>query len=452
MSTIIHQPPHLREASDTIFALSTAPGKAGVAIIRVSGSQAESTIRALSGPTPEHRVASLRTLKTPQTGEIIDQALVLYFQAPQSFTGEDVAEFHIHGSRAVILHMLEVLGGLPGLRMAGPGEFTKRAFIHGQMDLTQVEGLSDLIEAETRVQQKVALRQMKGELHELYQSWRKKLIEAMAQLEAFIDFPDEDLPEDLTNKLTNDIANLQEAVRGHLHDGRKGERLRDGLYVAIIGAPNVGKSSLLNYLAQRDVAIVSHRAGTTRDVLDIHLDIGGFPLMLADTAGLRETTDDIEIEGIRRARERVDMADYTIALFDATTPTPDSETLALVDDDTICVFNKVDLCDTPPTLEGREAIAVSIKEKEGLHHLMDALQQKAEAMMMPSHAPMITRQRHRQALTHCLDALDMFTLDKPIELAGEDLRHAAHQLGSIIGVIGVEDILDELFQTFCIGK
>lgn len=439
---------------DTIFAISTPSGKSGVAIIRVSGPHVPNIMTSLAGdPLPENRYATLRALHAPWTGELIDQALVLYFKGPHSFTGEEVCEFQIHGSKAVKEHLLEVLGTFDNTRMAEPGEFTRRAFLNGVMDLTQVEGLSDLIESETRVQQQVALRQMKGELHDLYQTWRQQLIDIMARLEAFIDFPDDDLPEDLVADMEEQLISMTHALHNHTQDGRRGERLREGLYVAIIGAPNVGKSSLLNYLAQRDVAIVSHRAGTTRDVIEIHLDIGGYPIILADTAGLRETSDEIEVEGIRRARERVDMADYTIALFDATKSELDEETWKLVNDRTLCVINKIDLCNAvPDTVLGKKMIPVSVKEKNGLDILMKELKKKAEELLMPTQNPMITRERHRQALVRCLEALKQVHFDKPIELVGEDLRYASQQLGIIIGKIGVEEILDELFSKFCIGK
>lgn len=437
----------------TIFALATAPGKAGVAIIRISGPKAGGALTTLTrSPLPSPRYAQYVRLIHPETQELLDEAVALWFPGPKSFTGEDVVELQIHGSRAVISTLMQLLTTFPGLRLAEPGEFSRRAFMHGKMDLTRAEGLADLIDAETTMQAQQALRQLGGELQQLYDGWRSALLSTLAFIEAYIDFPDEDLPPEVIAEVTEGVNALKNAIRLHINDKQRGEKLREGLYAVIIGAPNAGKSSLINMLAKRDVAIVSHIAGTTRDIIEVHLNMGGYPLIVADTAGLRESNDVIENEGIKRAVERANQADLKIALFEAGKE-PDMATLALIDSSTVIAINKIDnnkaLVDT---VNGIPAIPISLTQKLGLDRLLATLEEHVSNRLSPSHDPVITHARYRQHLQDCLKALDYFDLNKDIELAAEDLRMAARQIGRITGTIDVEQILDKIFSSFCIGK
>ena len=438
----------------TIFALATAPGRAGVAVVRVSGPETALVLKAFTGNDSfRPRVASLRTLRDPRTAEALDDALVLWFPGPRSFTGEDVAELHLHGGRAVVAGVVEALSALPGLRVAEPGEFTRRAFENGKLDLTAAEGLADLVDAETSAQRRQALRQMEGALGQVYEGWRERLTRALAHIEAEIDFPDDDLPTAVADAVRPVLDTLAAEIRAHLEDGRRGERLRDGLHIAIVGAPNAGKSSLLNALARREAAIVSARAGTTRDVIEVHLDLGGFPVVLADTAGLREAAgDEIEEEGIRRALDRAARADVKIAVFDATAPL-DATTRGLIDADTVVVLNKTDV--TPAgdvEVDGVPALPVSAHTGAGLRDLEERLAAFSADRMAGTGAPALTRARHRIALEECRVALAR-ALTAPLpELAAEDVRLASRALGRITGRVDVEDLLDVIFRDFCIGK
>ncbi len=437
----------------TIFALATAPGRAGVAVVRVSGPETPLALKALlESGLPHPRVAGLRTLRDPRSGEVLDQGLVLWFPAPRSFTGEDVAELHLHGGRAVVAGVVEALASLPGLRVAEPGEFTRRAFENGKIDLTAAEGLADLVDAETSAQRRQALRQMEGVLGQLYEGWRQRLTRTLAHIEADIDFPEEDLPTGVADAVRPGLERLVAEIMAHLHDNNRGERLREGLHIAIVGAPNAGKSSLLNALARRDAAIVSARAGTTRDVIEVHLDLGGFPVVLADTAGLREAGDDIEEEGIRRALDRAARADVKIAVFDATQPL-DATTRGLIDANTIVVLNKADMAVIGLTdVDGVPAHAVSARTGIGLPALEECLAVFSADRMAGTGAPALTRARHRTALEECCEALTR-SLAAPLpELAAEDVRLASRALGRITGRVDVEDLLDVIFRDFCIGK
>ncbi|NYZ13100.1 tRNA uridine-5-carboxymethylaminomethyl(34) synthesis GTPase MnmE [Azospirillum sp. RWY-5-1] len=441
--------------SVTIFALATAPGRAGVAVVRVSGPAAGDALRALTGrPLPRPRMATLVRLADPVGGETLDDALVLWFPAPRSFTGEDVAELHLHGGRAVVAGVIEALGSVPGLRPAEPGEFTRRAFENGKFDLTAAEAVADLVHAETAAQRRQALRQMAGALGTVYEGWRSRLLRALAHLEADIDFPDEDLPGGVPDAVRPVIEALAAEVAAHLDDRGRGERLRDGIHVAIVGAPNAGKSSLLNALAGREAAIVSARAGTTRDVIEVHLDVGGFPVVLADTAGLREATDEIEEEGIRRALDRADRADVKLAVFDGTSwPALDEATLRLIDRDSIAVVNKVDVSGpVSGILAGQPLVAVSARTGAGLRSLEERLATFADERLAGSGTPALTRARHRSALEECHGALLRSLSAVLPELAAEDVRMAARALGRITGRVDVEDVLDVIFRDFCIGK
>lgn len=441
--------------SDTIFALASAPGRAGIAVVRVSGPAAGETLRRLCGSIPAPRRASLRALADPESGEILDRGLVLWFPGPRSYTGEDLAELHLHGGRGVVGATLAAVGRLPGLRAAEPGEFTRRAFLNGKIDLTAAEGLADLIAADTEAQRRQALRQLDGELGRLYDDWRQRLLRALARLEASIDFPEEGLPEGLRREVDHDILGVEQGITQHIDDKRRGERLRDGVSVALLGAPNAGKSSLLNLLARRDAAIVSTIAGTTRDVIEIHLDLGGYPVVLADTAGLRAAGDEIEVEGVRRALKRAAAADLKVALFDAAHwPALDESTLGVVDADTLAVVNKCDLKALPADLvvAGRPAAAISVLTGAGIEAFLDRLVTAVAERAGLAEGPSLTRARHRQALGECLACLGRAQRAGAAELKAEDLRLATRALGRITGRVDVEDVLDAIFREFCIGK
>lgn len=441
----------------TIFALASAPGRAGVSVIRISGEAASSALPALSvSPLPAPRQAILRKLRAGD--ELVDEALVIWFPAPKSFTGEDVVELHTHGSPAVVRELMEFLGTLPNFRMADAGEFSRRAFSNGKMDLTSLEGLSDLIDAETKMQKRQAIRQMSGELDRLYESWRAELLAILAKIEAYIDFPDEDIPEEITREIFSTAQKMLLEVNKHLSDPR-GKKLREGLYAVILGAPNVGKSSLMNYLARRDVAIVSNIAGTTRDVIEIQMELAGFPLTICDTAGIRAASDVIEMEGVRRALKSADAADIKLCVFAADEyPQLDGQTLNLVDEDALVVMNKSDLSDISDVkIAGKEAILVSVNTGKGMDRLMNILEAELKKRLETSGFPVFTRERHASELKKCAENLENFMgyANKgaaSIELAAEDLRLAARALGRITGRIEVEEILDNIFKNFCIGK
>jgi len=429
--------------ADTIFALSTASGRSGVAIIRVSGPDAGRALERLSGEAkPAVRLAALRRFRDA-FGEI-DRGLVLWFEGPASFTGEDSAEFHVHGGRAIVEAMLSALAAIPGLRPAEPGEFTRRAVENGKLDLTRAEALADLIDAETEGQRRQALRQYEGVLYGFYESWRTRLIAAVAWAEAAIDFADEEIPEDVFGKARTAIGEIAKEIQGHLDDRRRGELVRDGLNLTVIGNPNAGKSSLVNALARRDVAIVSEVAGTTRDVIEVRLNLGGYLVTLADTAGLRETSDAIESEGVRRALARAEAADLVILLQDGT-----AAKAAAFEDADLVVWNKADL----PWPEPREGLKLSLKTGEGLDALLAALTAKvAQKLEAPAEAPPVTRARHRHALEEAAVALVRAGAATEPELMAEDARLAMRAIGRITGKVDVEDLLDVIFRDFCIGK
>ncbi len=439
---------------DTIFALSSAAGRAGLAVIRISGPGAGAALERLTGAVlPDPRHAARAVLRNPESDETLDDGIVLWFPAPYSYTGEDVAELHIHGGVAVVAAVLDSLAAQPGLRLAEPGEFTRRAFLAGKIDLTAAEGLIDLIDAETAAQRRQALRQADGELGRLYDGWRTRLLALLAHFEAAIDFVDEPIPDSLEREVRRGILSVEDELTQHLDDNRRGERLREGVYIAILGAPNVGKSSLLNLLSRRDAAIVSSTAGTTRDVVEVRLDLQGYPVTLADTAGLRDSGDAIEAEGVRRARDRAAQADLKLVLFDLTA-SPDAASRALIDSDTIVLFNKSDLNDgdMPATGQSAARYAVSVKTGAGIDPFLSALTEAVRERMGPSDTPAITRTRHRSALRDCRDALARAASASQSELAAEDLRLAVRALGRITGAVDVEDLLDVIFRDFCIGK
>jgi len=388
-------------------------------------------------------MASLRRLR--HGGLVLDQALVLWFPGPASYTGEDSAELHLHGGPAVVAAVADALVAL-GARPAEPGEFTRRAFVHGKLDLTAAEGVADLIEAETEAQRRQALRQLEGGLAGRYQGWAGRLARLLARQETFIEFEDEDLPEGLDAAVAEDAAALRDELAAEIAGAARGEALREGLRIAILGAPNAGKSSLLNALAGREAAIVSPQAGTTRDVVEARVVIAGVPVLLADTAGLRETADAIEAEGVRRARAQGQAAELVLAVF-AADVAPDAETLALLEAGALAVVNKADLA--APALAG---IAVSARTGAGLPALLAALEAAVRARAGLSDVASLTRPRHRAALADTIAALDALPQAALPELRAEALRAAMRALGRLTGAMGVEAILDLVFSEFCIGK
>lgn len=443
---------------ETIYAPATPPGRSGVAVVRVSGPGALKSchaVTAMDEQEPAFNKMTLCTICDPVSRETIDQALVVCFQAPSSFTGEDVVEYHLHGSPAVIDALLAVLAQQDSHRMAEPGEFTRRAFENGKLDLTEAEAVADLINAETQLQRQQALAQMGGALSALYERWADRLKTALAYIEAQIDFADEDLPDEMDQKIRPPLEKLQTDIENHLNDNHRGERLRSGINVAVIGAPNAGKSSLVNALARRDVAIVSEHAGTTRDIIEVHLDLGGYPVIVADTAGLRPeqlgegAQDSIESEGIKRALKKAEEADIRLLLFDVTEPEKDEHTAGLDGDYGLVVYNKSDMA---PEKKPEDGLLVSAKNGTGMDALIKALLAAIKTMVGSSEAPALTRKRHREALIACREALARALAAPEAALMAEDVRLAMRALGRITGRVDVEDVLDVIFRDFCIGK
>ncbi|KAM6921967.1 5-taurinomethyluridine-[tRNA] synthase subunit GTPB3, mitochondrial [Xenentodon cancila] len=472
--------------ADTIFALSSGHGRCGVAVVRVSGPASVTALRFMAGLTqrlPSPRTALLRSITDPRSKEVLDRGLVLWFPAPHSFTGEDSVEFHIHGGPAVITAVLQALGSMPGVRPAEAGEFTRRAFQAGKLGLTEVEGLGDLIHAETEAQRRQALRQMSGGLGLLYQDWSHRLKQSLAHVEAFIDFSEDELIEGgVLDQVDSSVCELRAEIVGHLTDERRGERLRSGVQVVIAGATNAGKSSLLNTLCQRPAAIVSPIAGTTRDVVETALDIGGFPVLLSDTAGLRDSSDPVELEGVRRARERLQQADLTLLVVDSVRlPSEVPQAAALLQEHLrhvlpsqeqpdangcLLVLNKTDLLpesqrekldrglrrmsELPPVC------LISCQTNEGLADFLAILHSSVKTLCGDplSGAPTLTQARHRAHLQHCVAALAQYQRyrDTDLALAAEGVRLALTSLGRITGRVGAEEILDIIFKDFCIGK
>ena len=455
----------------TIYALGTpVPSRAhpgALSVIRLSGPRAPEVLVFLTEPRaferghsardpalPEPRRMVVRTLYDPLSGEAIDRGLAVWFEAPNTETGEMMAELHLHGGRAVVSAALEAIGKLGLCRLAEPGEFTRRAFEHGKLDLTEAEGIADLVAAETEQQRRLALQQMDGALHRLYEDWRTLGLATLAHLEAAIDFPDEDLPAGIANQVRDGVVQLQAEIGAHLED-RRGERLREGVHIAIIGPPNAGKSSLLNLLARRDAAIVSETAGTTRDVIEVHLDLGGWPVVLADTAGLRDSGEAIEQEGVRRARARAAGADLRVLVLDASGDWQRGRGALIAATEKwnaardIVVVNKVDLA----AIEGTDIVTLSARSGAGLPELLARLERSVGLLMEDgASAPPLTRARHREALLEAHAALGRALLAPEIALVAEDLRLALRAIGRITGTVRVEELLDVIFRDFCIGK
>jgi tRNA modification GTPase len=453
------------DSSDTIFALSSGRLPAAIAVVRVSGPRAGPALVALARRMPGPREAMLARLRDPgdneSSGEPIDDALVLWFPAPRSETGEDTVEFHLHGGRAVVAALVRALGAIEGLRPAEPGEFTRRAFMNGKLDLTGVEGLADLIGAETEAQRRQAFRQLRGLLGEQAERWRTRLISALALVEAVIDFPDEgDVPHDLVAPARDIAGELYDEIGALLEDRHRGERLRDGLVVAIAGPVNVGKSSIINRLAGRSAAIVSPHAGTTRDVIEVHLDLGGYPVTVLDTAGLRDSADPVEQEGVRRARERAAQADLVLWVVDAAAAelAPPPAGLGAQSPETWVVFNKCDIaqqsCGKAGGYRGHKWLELSAKTGQDFDKLLKMLEEFLAANFSSDHSALITRARHRHLLERCRQALGR-ALAEPEgreDIVAEELRLAARDLGRLTGRVDVEDVLDVIFRDFCIGK
>jgi tRNA modification GTPase len=469
---------HQRE---TIFALSSGRPPAAIAVVRVSGPRAKDAIIALAGRVPEPRHAALRRLKShgddsrgsgPDTPiEPIDDAMVLWFPSPRSETGEDTAEFQLHGGPAVVAAVLSALGGIEGLRPAEPGEFTRRAFENGKLDLTRVEGLADLIGAETEAQRRQAFRQLKGLLGDRAERWRQRLIEALALVEAAIDFPDEGvLAEEVVRPALGIAEGLEQEIRDLLADSNRGERLRDGLTVAIAGPVNVGKSSILNRLAKRPAAIVSPHAGTTRDVIEVNLDLSGFPITVIDTAGIRDTADPVEEEGVRRARARAKDSDLVLWVMDGTRQCPPPPPPELVKPGAAPLWilvNKIDLAGEGMLLNGAEGTAriwggvngycISAYSGASFDDLVSGIAAFARQFFSGgAESGLVTRQRHRAALAECVDALRRAGAEGAglgrEDIIAEELRLAARALGRLVGKVDVENVLDVIFRDFCIGK
>ena len=441
---------------NSIFALASAPGRSGIAVFRLSGNAAGEALALLTGrELPPARVATRAVFRDPTSQNVIDHGLSLWFPGPQSYTGEDVAEFHVHGGRSVREALTNSVLAISGVRLAEPGEFTRRAFESGKMDLTKAEAVADLVEAETEAQRLQALRQLGGALGALYENWRDRLVHASAHMAAWIDFPDEDLPEEVIASVRREIVDLDAEIERHLADGGRGERLRDGIHIAIIGNPNVGKSTLLNMLAGRNAAIVSPQPGTTRDIIEVALDIAGYPVILADTAGLRDGVGEVEQEGVRRAFDRAKSADLKIVMFDRqSSDIRDREVSSLIDDNTLVLFNKNDLepFRTAPVVECFGCLSVSLKTGENVAELTRALDKLVADRFDIGPNPSLTRARHRAALDDCRAALARAATASSVELQAEDLRLAMRGLGRITGRVDVEDLLDVIFSEFCIGK
>ena len=442
----------------TIYALSSWPGVSGIAVVRVSGKETAEVVKQLTGDDlPVPRVAVLKKLKNSNTNEMIDQGIVLWFPGPNSYTGEDLAEFHVHGSRAVVSALHSSISGIKNCRLAEPGEFTKLAFQNGKINLLKAEGIADLVSAETEIQRKQAVEIMSGKSSDKFTSWRAKLLKILAHVEAKIDFPDEDLPKDILDEIQKTSNQVSKEIEKVLDDQKVGERIREGFKIAIVGPTNAGKSSLLNYLSKRDVAIVSEIAGTTRDVIETHLNLDGYPVVVSDTAGIRESKNEIEKKGIKLALNRAEDADLKLIIVDDKSVDFTSVLKELIDENAILVVNKSDLLvgNINNELKKHDHILVSIKNNLNLDKLILKIKKKLENKFISYGDILITRERHRQHLEQCISHLKNFKNkngSEDYDKAAEDLRLATRHLGMIVGKVDVEEILGSIFNDFCIGK
>jgi len=442
----------------TIYALSSGPGKSGIAVIRVSGPETRKVIELLTkGPPPNPKLATLKKINKINTNEIIDEGIILWFPGPQSYTGEDMAEFHVHGSKAVIEAIHASISKIENCRLAEPGEFTKIAFQNGKINLLKAESVSDLILSETEIQRQQAIKIMSGKSADKFNLLREKLLKILSNIEAKIDFPEDDLPEDVVENIKNDSKKIREEIQKILDDQKVGERIREGFKIAIVGPANVGKSSLLNYLSKRDVAIVSEIAGTTRDVIEAHLNIDGYPVIISDTAGIREAKDEIEEKGIKLALKRAEDADLNIIILEPKSVDFTSFLNDLADEKGIIVVNKSDLGieELDEKIKKYNPICISIKEEKNLDKLIYSIKEKLKNKFIIIEDIFITRERHRENLEQCCFHLKNFeekNEKKDFDKAAEDLRLATRHLGVIVGKVDVEEILGSIFSDFCIGK
>ena len=442
----------------TIYALSTGPGISGVAIIRVSGSETSKVVRLLTGkPLPGPRVATLRKLNKIGTSELIDEGIILWFPGPKSYTGEDMAEFHVHGSKAVIDALHTSISQVENCRLAEPGEFTKLAFQNGKINLLKAESIADLISAETEIQRQQAIKIMNGKSADRFNALREKLLKILSHVEAKIDFPDEELPQNILKNIKINSGEVILNIKKILDDQKVGERIREGFKIAIIGPANAGKSSLLNYLANRDAAIVSEIAGTTRDVIETHLNIDGYPVVVSDTAGIRDSKNEIEKKGIKLALDKAENADLKLIVIDAKSIDFKGVLKELMDENAILVVNKSDLLkeDLSPEIKSFEHVLISVKNNLNVEDLILKIKNKLKNKFITSEDILITRERHRQHLEQSLNYLKNFEEKNEAEdfdKAAEDLRLATQHLGMIVGKVDVEEILGSIFNDFCIGK
>ncbi len=445
----------------TICATITSPLRSSITVIRISGSQTLECLEKIgvkNQPIPQQ--SFFHKIIFDDSSELIDEAIVTFFKAPRSFTGEDVAEISIHSSQYILKRIFEKLLSIKNVDLASAGEFSKRAFLNGKIDLVQAEAIPDLIASETEAQHKQAISQLSGNLGKIYENWRHKIIELSAFVEALIDFPEDDLPTSMIEKINQEINILKNQISQHLNDNKVGQKIKNGLSLAIIGAPNSGKSSLMNFLAQSEVAIVSEIAGTTRDIIDVHLEIAGVPVILSDTAGIRLSDDLIEQEGIKRAINKAQNADIKIYLIDALNPIIQKN---LIDENTILVFNKIDkILNKEINFEKIISdfglnnktifLTISIVKNINISNLFDALKEKIDLLIPNFNSPLITQERYRISLQNCLKSLEDFSFDADIEICAENLRICINEIAKINGKIDIENILDLIFSKFCIGK
>jgi len=442
----------------SIYALSTGPGISGIAVVRVSGKETSRVIELLTGKkVPKPRVATLRKISKINTSELIDEGIILWFPGPESYTGEDMAEIQVHGSKAVIDAIHTSISKIENCRLAEPGEFTKLAFQNGKINLLQAESVADLISSETEIQRQQAIKIMNGKSGDQFNFLRDKLLKILSHVEAKIDFPDEDLPNDILKEIKKSSDEVLRNIEKILNDQKVGERIREGFKIAILGPTNAGKSSLLNHLSNRDVAIVSEIAGTTRDVIETHLNIDGYPVIVSDTAGIRESKNEIEKKGIKLSLNRAEEADLKLVVVDAKNLDFTDVLKGLLDQNAILVINKSDLleADIDPEIKKLNHVLISIKENLNIDELILKIKNNLKNKFITSDDILITRERHRQHLEQCLEHLKNFNKKNEVEdfdKAAEDLRLATRHLGMIVGKVDVEEILGSIFNDFCIGK